>query len=291
MESGSKQIHPHQPGEWEVSSTAPELVLNGGTLNAVQRARTMEENDAGLKVVLVLRGKLTYDMGYRNAVHIEGPAFHVSVSRDPFVVRHQYDATDRLQYVAVRMPAASLTGAFDGDLAHLCGVSGSALPKRCPMVLDRRADKALQALGRQMLFCPLQGLLRDLYLRGKALELTAAVMTDIQCRSDVRLTSHDVERLHQARDIVMQRLQTPPALPELARLSGINVSKLTQGFRTLFGCSVHDYVRERRLELAYRLLSCGEISVAHAADVCGYTDSHFTKAFRRRFGILPSQLG
>lgn len=289
-ESKSRQVHRHSHDEWQVSAISPDLALSGGTLNVVQQARTTEENDAGLKLVLVLRGKLTYDMGRGKAVHVEGPAFHLSVSRDPFMVRHQYDAVDPLQYVAVRMPAASLESGFDLDLAGVCGRSCSTLAMQYPFFLDRHADKSLQALGRQMLLCPLQGFLRSLYLQGKALELTAAVMTNVQQRSDAKLASRDVERLHHARDIVMQRLQEPPTLPELARLVGINVSKLTQGFRALFGCSVYDFVRDQRLELAYRLLSCGEISVAYAANVCGYTDSHFTKVFRHRFGIPPSQL-
>ena len=31
-------------------------------------------------------------------------------------------------------------------------------------------------------------------------------------------------------------------------------------------------------------------SVAQAAQACGYTDSHFTKVFRQRFGVAPSAL-
>ncbi|WP_390349001.1 helix-turn-helix transcriptional regulator [Variovorax boronicumulans] len=99
-----------------------------------------------------------------------------------------------------------------------------------------------------------------------------------------------MRKLRDAQDILLQRLQAPPTLPELARLSGTNVNKLTLGFRQLFGCSVYDFVREQRLELAYRMLAAGGISVADAALACGYTDSHFTKVFRKRYGVAPSAL-
>lgn len=93
-----------------------------------------------------------------------------------------------------------------------------------------------------------------------------------------------------ARDLLDEQLQTPPSLPQLARTVGINVNKLCDGFREQFGTTVHGYVRERRLTKAFELLSAHRISVSEAAWQCGYTDSHFSKAFRTRFGVLPNTL-
>ncbi|PTE02891.1 helix-turn-helix transcriptional regulator [Pandoraea apista] len=93
-----------------------------------------------------------------------------------------------------------------------------------------------------------------------------------------------------ARDVLDERLQTPPSLPVLAREVGINVNKLCAGFRAQFGTTVHGYVRERRLATAFELLSARRISVSEAAWQCGYTDSHFAKVFRARFGMLPNTL-
>ncbi|APD13418.1 helix-turn-helix transcriptional regulator [Pandoraea pulmonicola] len=93
-----------------------------------------------------------------------------------------------------------------------------------------------------------------------------------------------------AREVLDARLQTPPSLPELAREVGINVNKLCAGFREQLGVTVQGYVRERRLAMAYELLSARRISVSEAAWQCGYTDSHFAKVFRARFGMLPNTL-
>ena len=155
-------------------------------------------------------------------------------------------------------------------------------------------EQIVQALGAQMLLCPLQGAMRNLYLSGKALELTATVMTGVEQRDDDRpvmsLGTQDVRRLRLAQDILLQRLQDPPTLPALARQIGTNVNKLTVGFRQLFGTSVYGFVREQRLALAYRMLAAGQISVTDAAQACGYSSSHFTKAFRHRYGVAPSAL-
>lgn len=274
---------------WQLPAVAPQVSLAGGVLRFDAPACTTEVVEPGFKLVLVLGGQLRYQLRERQAVRVQGPAFHLSLNREPFTVRHEFDPAAALEYVAVRMPAASLAQDF--------GIDADWLARRASgqrgMVLDQRADRVLQGLGRQMLMCPLQGAARRVYLAGKALELAATVMAGLEQRGGPGvspLRAHDVRRLRAAQDILRQCLDDPPSLPELARLAGTNVNKLTTGFRQLFGCSVYEFVRAQRLELAYRLIAAGHGSVAQAAQACGYTDSHFTKVFRQRFGVAPSAL-
>lgn len=80
-----------------------------------------------------------------------------------------------------------------------------------------------------------------------------------------------------------------PSLAELARLCNISVRQLTRGFRVSRGCSIGDYVEERRMEAAKRLLMTGE-SVKSVAFSLGFSSpSSFTFAFRRSVGSSPSQ--
>jgi AraC-like DNA-binding protein len=60
-------------------------------------------------------------------------------------------------------------------------------------------------------------------------------------------------------------------------------------FRQVYGQSIGDYVRRRRLEHAARLLCSTEATAAAIAVECGFADqSHLTRLFRRRFGVTPS---
>lgn len=80
-----------------------------------------------------------------------------------------------------------------------------------------------------------------------------------------------------------------PSLAELAKLCNISVRQLTRGFKVSRGCSIGDYVEQRRMEAAKRLLVDGE-SVKTIAFNMGYSSpSSFTFAFRRAVGISPSQ--
>ncbi|WP_275229569.1 helix-turn-helix domain-containing protein [Novosphingobium album (ex Liu et al. 2023)] len=80
-----------------------------------------------------------------------------------------------------------------------------------------------------------------------------------------------------------------PTLQELAALCNISVRQLTRGFRVSRACSIGDYIEQRRMEAAKRLLMAGE-SVKTIAFTMGFASpSSFTFAFRRAVGSSPRQ--
>ncbi len=74
----------------------------------------------------------------------------------------------------------------------------------------------------------------------------------------------------------------------LARLVGRSVRSLERGFASAFGLSVLQYQRKLRLHHACQALVAGSESITAIALAVGYGDhSHFTRDFRRAFGIPP----
>lgn len=148
----------------------------------------------------------------------------------------------------------------------------------------------------QVLHCPYQGVMKQMYLESKALELltlqfnqwTAAVE---KSKPPLRLRSEDIERLHSAKEILLQQIDDPPSLLGLARQVGIDDCKLKWGFRKVFGTTVFGYLHEYRMERSRQLLEIGQMSVTEVAYAVGYNSlPSFSKAFRKRFGRSPSQL-
>lgn len=79
-----------------------------------------------------------------------------------------------------------------------------------------------------------------------------------------------------------------PTLQELAELCSLSVRQLTRGFRVSRACSIGDYVEQRRMETAKRLLMDGD-SVKTIAFAMGFSSpSSFTFAFRRAVGTSPT---
>ena len=76
----------------------------------------------------------------------------------------------------------------------------------------------------------------------------------------------------------------------LARLAGLNEFKLKRLFKEVFGTTVFGYVRQRRMERAAVDLHAGK-PVAQAAAAVGYECPRcFADAFRRYYGMLPSEM-
>ena len=80
-----------------------------------------------------------------------------------------------------------------------------------------------------------------------------------------------------------------PSLAGLARLCEISARQLTRGFRVSRGCSIGDYLEQRRMEAAKRQLMTGETVKTIAFSMGFASASSFTFAFRRAVGISPSQ--
>lgn len=84
---------------------------------------------------------------------------------------------------------------------------------------------------------------------------------------------------------------TLPALDELAHEAGVGRSSLARAFRLRYGCTIGQYVRSRRLEVARRLVLGSETPLATVALESGFADqSHMTRLFAARFGMPPGRL-
>ncbi|WP_343719471.1 AraC family transcriptional regulator [Achromobacter dolens] len=284
----------HPELDWAVPAATPAMSLAGGTLRFERGERVLEDLAPGLKLVLVLDGELRYRVPGAPAAQVSGPLLHLSLCRDPLRMEHEFGARRSLRFVSLRTSLEHLRESLSLEPADIAGLLRAPRDGAPYADANLRLAAPLQALGRQMLACPMQGALKRMYLSAKALELTALALGALQPASAASTpggpSRADVERLHHARDLLLADLQHPPTLPELARRVGVNVNKLTTGFRQLFGCSVYACVREQRMAQAHALLAAGEMSVSEAAYACGYTDSHFSKAFQRRYGVLPRAL-
>ncbi len=105
------------------------------------------------------------------------------------------------------------------------------------------------------------------------------------------LRPRDVRKVHEARDLVDDRLDDLPSLSDIARAVGMSTTALKRAYRTVFGIPVYEYARNERLRQAWALLAEGDLSVGEVAERVGYQSlSHFSAAFKRQFGLLPREV-
>jgi AraC-like DNA-binding protein len=149
----------------------------------------------------------------------------------------------------------------------------------------------LQAIVKEILEAGHPGFIRRIFLESKILELLSIQLHQAETKAATKgFSKDDVARLQEAKHIIAQNLQTPCSLIELARKTGLNDFKLKKGFKTLFGNTVFGYLFELRMDNAYTLLQDGK-SVSEVAEIIGYKNPHhFTAAFKKKFGFLPSRV-
>ncbi|AFZ28785.1 transcriptional regulator, AraC family [Gloeocapsa sp. PCC 7428] len=150
---------------------------------------------------------------------------------------------------------------------------------------------AMQLALEQILHCPYQGVLKQMYLESKSVELLVLYINQVQSNSritsKIRLQSDDVDRIHEAKKILIQQIDNPPTLLNLARQVGLNDRKLKQGFRQVFNTTVFGYLHHYRMEKARQLL-LEQRSISAIAAAVGYASpTAFNAAFRRKFGTSP----
>lgn len=112
----------------------------------------------------------------------------------------------------------------------------------------------------------------------------------------------DKEMLHQLmnlgkpvrRDIlpiVESNYMNPVSVPELAYLSGRSLSGFKRDFQSEFGIAPTEWIRNRRLEQARSILLSSEVSITDVCYTVGFENpTHFTRLFKEKYGIAPSQI-
>ncbi|TLZ53703.1 MAG: helix-turn-helix transcriptional regulator [Gammaproteobacteria bacterium] len=134
---------------------------------------------------------------------------------------------------------------------------------------------------------------RAAYLEALSMEMVCQIVTDLSAGGSApscgrSLLSRDRRRVHEARDYLSLHYASPPTIPQLARMVGMNQTKLKAAFKQLLNVTIYEYVLQRRMEVAAQMLVEAELSVAEIAYRVGYDyPANFSCAFKRYYGRLP----
>jgi AraC-like DNA-binding protein len=138
--------------------------------------------------------------------------------------------------------------------------------------------------------------LRGRYLEALSTEILLQVIGEFSNRAMMHRTPtgirpRDVNGIYEARDYLTQHYRNPPKIPELARMVGLNQTKLKAGFREVTKLTIYSYITKCRMERAADLLLNGNYGIAEVAYEVGYDyPANFTSAFKKFYGKLPRSM-
>ncbi|MFD2382258.1 helix-turn-helix domain-containing protein [Paenibacillus xanthanilyticus] len=92
-------------------------------------------------------------------------------------------------------------------------------------------------------------------------------------------------------DVVEANLANPVSVQDLAYLAGRSLSAFKRDFKAIYNTSPLQWIRNARLDQAKDLLAHSSLSVTEVCFRTGFENvSHFSKAFKLKFGFPPSAL-
>lgn len=141
--------------------------------------------------------------------------------------------------------------------------------------------------------CELEGLMRHIYLEGKAYEIFVHQLkqyVDDQNDPDKRkiLRKSTIENVQKATEIIENEIDSVINVSALANRVGLNQNTLQNGFQVLYKSSVNEYIRNLRVETAKDLLENSDLNITQITYKVGINSrSYFSKLFKKKYGLTP----
>ncbi|MEG0249358.1 MAG: AraC family transcriptional regulator [Peptostreptococcus sp.] len=131
------------------------------------------------------------------------------------------------------------------------------------------------------------------YLKVKFQELFLYLTTvDKNIAYDERayFTKSNVDVMKKIHEYILDKYYETNTYEELSLLFNVGTTTMKNCYKSIYGESISDSIRKKRLETAANLLKNAKISVTDIAIKIGYADhSKFSKAFKKMYNITPSE--
>jgi len=140
--------------------------------------------------------------------------------------------------------------------------------------------------------CKLTGGLASIYIQSKALELLYLEVLKLKKdKQEVFLNQYDKDAIYKAKEILIQNMNTPPSIVELAKMVHLNEFKLKKGFKQVFNTTPYRLLTKYKMNYAKKLLQTSEYNITEVANIVGYKfANNFSNAFYNEFKINPKHL-
>ncbi len=219
----------------------------------------------------------------------EIPSVLIGTSRintDNVISIHTNTAT-----INIEVDADYLKGLF--DFSEKSPVLQSLLQNMQPLLFEQIIYPSLLKIVDEIVNESVDEAFELFFLRIKSEELVCRLLMELEKREakhPVALNIHDIQNIYKVKEQMLEHLDTPPVINELAVCANMSPSKLKRLFKQIFGNSIFSYYQEFRMKEAARLLKAENLSVSDIGYKLGFTNlSHFARVFKEHIGMKPKQ--
>lgn len=281
-------------GGAEIVSCGEGMLARLVSYDRPQEYHDRDEGDDWLKFHFQLRGSARYAVaghsdlivdgaasvfsfhgkGFTKSIHLAAkPGFAVTIMCRPETL------IERLGLRPENLPVTVRNYLDHGDSSWFAEV-GKLTPE---MMMSLRALENM----------PFEGMMRRAYVEARSVELLCDLWNQVgRCEPPphASIDERTLTKVERTRVSIDEGFAEPLVMRRLARDAGTNETKLSRAFRTIYGMTIFEYVRSRRMVEAQRLLRAGNLSVTEIAFEVGYEYScNFSVAYKRHFGVTPKE--
>ena len=158
----------------------------------------------------------------------------------------------------------------------------------------RTVSPAMSVVLSQILETKIHESMKALYFKGKVYELLSLFFnknedTDVE-QCPFLVDEENVRKIRKAKEIILNHMTEPPTLQDLASEIGLNLKKLKEGFKQIYGDTVYGYLLDHKMNEARSMLNTKQYNINEISLRLGYsTSSHFIAAFKKKFGTTPKK--
>ena len=159
---------------------------------------------------------------------------------------------------------------------------------------DAEIKPTVSIVLQQIINSNINSSVRDLYVKGKVYELLSLHFQKEESTSSeycpFLVDEENVLKIRKAKEIIISRMAEPPSLQELSTEIGLNLKKLKEGFKQIYGDTVYSFLFDYKMEYSRKLLESNKFNVNEVGLQVGYSSaSHFIAAFKKKFGTTPKK--
>ncbi len=273
-------------GVWDFIRVSDAVYLSLTDARYCDRALVRLPFEEVVKLRFLISGELTLQFSDESVV--TGPGVCVSVHPGAHPNSYQIARGTHQRMAVLHCRRDYFDELVGQHTQRVGGLAGTALQRRdfffAPFTANLSHDVS------QLFEPPCSGPLGELFLEAKCTEIlcVALQMLTEGAPAPRAIARVDLERVEEARRILLERLDDPPSIAELARTLGTNPTTLKTRFRKVTGKPIFEFVQGERLSQARNLLQDTDLSVTEIAFRMGYVHpGNFATAFRRRFRVSP----
>ena len=154
---------------------------------------------------------------------------------------------------------------------------------------------AMTVLLKQVMVYRGEGISARLFYEGKVAEAVSLIVewsriSKQKQENRKKLSAQDMKQMKDLTLYINDHCMQDIPLEQIVKISCMGVRKLQTTFKEYHGCTLTDYIQQRRMSQAETLLAHTDIPIGQVAQSVGYTKaSRFSELFRKSTGILPGE--